>query len=133
MADTILHLLSPAYLFNRSLGPFRSDLAYIVLGLIIAGMLFSLIYRRICKKGDLFAKKVAHQVFNLALIMGFFGLLLLFVRQEGATYISAPIFLLIWAIITALWLIKIARYRFVVVPKRREQLSAEAQKKKYLS
>jgi hypothetical protein len=77
-------------------------------------------------------KKAARRLFTLAWTMGWIGIFLWIFRQVGALYISAPILLLIWAIISLIWLVMILKYWFITVPRRRKQLNQEVGKKLYM-
>ena len=105
MIDQIIHLLSPSYLFNKNLGAFQSNLAYIFAGFNIVLIIIAIICRRLAKKGDLFARKAAQKYGSFAWTMGAIGIILYVFRQINVFYISAPILVLIWAIVLIIWLI----------------------------
>ncbi|MAG29066.1 hypothetical protein CL632_02890 [bacterium] len=130
--DTILHLLSPAYLFNRNLGPYQSDLAYVFVGINIVLIIIAIISRRLAKKRDLFAQKAAHKFGSLAWTMGAIGIILYVFRQINVFYLSAPAFVLIWLIITGIWLILVLKYWLRTAPKRRKQVSGSTVKDEYM-
>ena len=129
----LLNLLSPGYLFQRNIGPFISPLASFFLLALVLGMLITLWLKvKFVKKKDIFAKKAARRLFSLVWTMGWIGIFLWLFRQINALYISAPIFLLIWAMISLVWLGMILNYWFRTVPRRRKQLNQETGKKLYL-
>ena len=129
---TILHLLSANYLFHKSLGPFTSNMAWVFLGIVVFLMFAGLVTKRASKNRDLFSRKAARKFFAFSWTMGIIATLLVFFRQVGALYISAPIFLLIWLVIAIFWFMLVLRYVLVVAPGRRKALMEDEQKKKYL-
>ncbi|MBI2636873.1 MAG: hypothetical protein HYW81_01630 [Parcubacteria group bacterium] len=130
--STLLHLLSPAYLFNRNPGPFTSDLALVFVGVSIAIIAVAVVVRLGARKGDRFAKKSAANYSSFAWTMGLIGIILYGLRQINTVYLSAPVFILIWAVVLVFWLTLVLNYRIRVVPKRREAVSREAGKRNYL-
>ncbi len=129
----LLNLLSPSYLFRPNLGPFVSPLAWVFLFALVLGMLLTLWLKvKFVKNKDIFAKKAARRLFSLVWTMGWIGIFLWLFRQINALYISAPVFLLIWAIISLIWLVIILKYWFITVPNRRRQLNQETGKKLYM-
>lgn len=129
----ILNLLSPDYLFQRNIGPFTSNLAWVFLGLLGLGLLVMLWLRlKVAKNKDIFTRKVIKKFFSLVWTMGWIGIILWTFRQIKAQYVSAPILLLIWALISAVWLGFVLRYWLKIVPGRRKRLALEASRKQYL-
>ncbi|MBU2575652.1 hypothetical protein KKF64_00980 [Patescibacteria group bacterium] len=132
MTDQILHLLSPAYLFHKSLGPFQSNLAYIFAVFNVLLILIAIISRRLAKNKDLFAKKAVQKYGAFAWTMGSIGIILYIFRQINVLYLSAPIIVLIWLVILIIWLILVLKYRFFVVPIRRKDLMQDKGKREYI-
>lgn len=130
--DTLLHLLSPDYLFNKNHGPFTSDLAGVFLWFNVALIVFVVLVKWFAKKGDIFAKKSASKFSSLGWTMGLIGIILYGFRQINVLYLSAPVFILIWAIIVIVWLILALNYQFRTAPKRRKQVSRESGNRDYL-
>jgi len=129
----ILNLLSPTYLFNKNLGPFTSSLAWVFLGLLVLGLLVTLWLRlKVAKNKDIFTKKVIKRFFSLVWTMGWIGIILWMFRQVNAQFVSAPFLLLIWALISAVWLGFVLKYWLKTVPDRRKRLALEASRKQYL-
>ncbi len=125
--------IDPVYLFNRNLGPFTSKLAYLLLlGLFLAMFAAWFIKRKTVKDGDIFAKKASRRFFAAIWTMAIIGIFLWVFRQINVAYLSAPILFLVWFLITAVWLLLIAKYWFKVVPERRGKISGEVIKKQYL-
>lgn len=130
--DTIFHLLSPTYLFARSLGPFASNWAWVFFAFNILLIADAVIIRRWARKKDIFSQKAAQKYYALAWTMGLIGLILWSFRQLGAFYISAPIGILIWLAILLVWLGFVLYYWLIKAPRRRRQLRVERAKKDYL-
>ena len=101
MIDTILHLLSPAYLFNKNLGEFTSDLAVVYISFNVGLIVLAILIPRLAKKGDLFANKASSKFKSFAWTMGAFGIILYIFRQINIFYLSAPILILVWLIISS--------------------------------
>ena len=130
--QTIFNLLSPSYLFHRSLGPSSSNLIWVFVGILVFLMIASYFYFRLAKTKDIFIKKAAIKFVSLFWTMGIMGIILVLLRQINTVYISAPILLLIWLLIAIIWLLIILKYRFKTVPKRRKDLMQESGKRSYL-
>jgi len=64
--------------------------------------------------------------------MGSIGIVLYIFRQINVFYLSAPIIVLIWAIVFVIWLMLVLKYLFFVAPKRRKDLMQETGKREYL-
>lgn len=129
----ITNLFSASYLFNRSLGPFTSPVAWVFLvGLVLlmAGSWF--FDKKIASKKDIFVKKASSRFFTFSWTMAWIGIVLWVFRQINVLYLGAPIFLLVWLIISLVWLGFILNYWFRIVPKRRQNLLEEKKKNKYL-
>jgi len=132
MMDQIIHLLSPTYLFHKSLGPYQSNLVYIFVGVCVLLIFIAIICRRLAKDKDLFAKKAAQKYGSFAWTMGAIGIILYIFRQINVFYLSAPILILIWGIVLIIWLILVLKYKFLIVPKRRKDLMQEQSKREYI-
>ena len=130
--ETILHLLSPAYLFNKNHGPFTSDLAVLFIGFDVGLIILAIIIRRLAKKSDIFGKKAAHKFGNLAWTMGAIGIILYIFRQINILYLSAPFVILVWLAVLIIWLILVINYRYRIVPKRRHAIKTGSQKDEYI-
>ena len=130
--DTLLHLFSPPYLFNKNHGPFTSDLGGVFLWFNIGLIVLAILVQWFVKKRDIFAKKAASKFGSLSWTMGLVGIILYSFRQINVLYLSAPIFILIWLIILVIWLILVLNYQFRTVPKRRKQVSRESGSRDYL-
>ena len=130
--DTLLHLLSPAYLFNKNHGPFTSNLASVFLWFNIGLLALAILVKWFAKKGGKFAKKTASKFGSLAWTMGLLGIILYSFRQINVLYLSAPVFILIWGIVVVMWLMLVLNYRFNTVPERRKQVSREQGDRDYL-
>jgi len=130
--DIIRHLLSSSYLFNRYPGPFTSVLAYYLIGFIVFAMVFALFVKAKAKKGDILAKKTAQKLFSLAWTMGWIGIIFWTFRQINVFYLSAPIFWLIWLLVSIGWAALVFKYVIFVAPKRRKDIEQFKKKKDYL-
>lgn len=129
----IMNLFSPSYLFNKNLGPFTSSLAWIFVGLLGLGLLVTLWLRlKVAKNKDIFAKKAIKKLFTLVWTMGWIGIILWTFRQINAQFVSAPFLLLIWALISVVWLGFVLWYWLKIAPDRRKRLALEASRKQYL-
>lgn len=133
MLSIVKDFLSPAYLFNKNLGPFVSRLAWLFLGGVILVMIAAWLVRaKLVKSRDIFAKKTAKKFFNLTLTMGSLTVVLWGFRQTNVLYLSAPILLLAAALMALIWLGFVIYYWKITAPCRRAQLSQESQRRRYL-
>ena len=130
--NTILHLLSPSYLFAPALGAFTSPLAWVYLSFNVLLILIAIVFEKLAKNKDKFVQKTAQKYSALAWVMGLIGIILYIFRQLGAFYLSAPIGILLWLAVLLVWAGFIAHYWFIYVPKRKKALKGENLKKKYL-
>ncbi len=130
--ETITHLLSSQYLFNKALGPFTSELATVFLVVVLVGMIAGSIVSRMLAKQDIFGKKIAQKIRAFVWTMGPIAFILFLFRQLYVLYLGAPVFLLIWLIVGILWAGYIAHYWMKVVPVRREQVKKDSSKRDYL-
>ena len=130
--STILQLFSPQYLFNRNLGPFTSNLAWVFVYGLVGLIILVIILKKLAKKRDKFAQKAAAKFSALAWTMGLVGIILWSFRQINVFYLSAPVLLLIWLIISLIWFCFILHYALVRAPRRRREIARQAQNRTYL-
>lgn len=129
----ITNLFSAGYLLNKGIGPFTSPLAWFFLAFLMVAMVGSWFFKKkIAKNKDIFTKKVSARLFVICWTMGWIGIILWIFRQINVLYLGAPIFLLIWAVISLIWLLFILNYWLRTVPKRRKRLFEEMKKRQYL-
>lgn len=128
-----MNFISPAYLFNKNLGPFTSALAWYFLGSLAAVMIAVwLIRQKALKNKDIFAKKAANKLFQSVWVIGWIIIVFWVFREINVMYLSAPVWLLLSVATGLVWLMFVAYYWFKTVPKRRAQLGREGSKKRYL-
>ncbi len=129
--STILHLLSSQYLFNKNLGPFTSNLAWVFVYGLVGLIILAAILKKLAQKRDRFTQKALSRFSILAWTMGLIGIVLWSFRQINVFYLSAPILLLVWLLVALVWLGFIVHYLFIRAPRRRREIEAEARKREY--
>ncbi len=128
------NLLTLNYWFNLRPEPWLLTsfrLLVAILGtMVILGFLASLFVSK--NKNDNLKKKFWNKVRNLCLLIGFAGLILVFARQEGFSFLSMPFLLLLLCLWAAFWAYRVFRYITRVMPERREEQKKKEEKEKYL-
>ena len=128
----ILNLLSPSYLFRWNLGPFTTNPVWYFIGILVGLMVFAYFNLKLAEKKDIFTKKVAIKFLAFAWSISISGIILVLFRQVNATYISAPVILLVWLGIAIVWFAHVAFYKLKTIPNRRKELKQEAGKRNYI-
>lgn len=82
--------------------------------------------------GEKIWKKFYAKIINLLLFGGAFGLILIFSRYEGISYLGSRLFLLILFLSLAFWAMIIIWYRFKILPKKIKELQKQKAFEKYL-
>lgn len=130
--STLLHLLSPQYLFHKNLGPFTSSLAWVFVYGCVGMIILAVILKKLAKKRDKLSQKAAAKFSALAWTMGMLAIILWAFRQINVFYLSAPILLLVWLVVALVWLGFILYYAVVRAPRRRREIAAQSRKGEYL-
>lgn len=125
--------ISLAYLFNKNLGPFTSNLAWYFLGGILLLMIITWLIRfKLVKNKDIFAKKAAKKLFQVIWVMGWIMVFFWVFREINVMYLGAPVFLVLGGLVAIIWLVFVTFYWFKTVPNRRTQLGQQGNRKRYL-
>ena len=95
-------------------------------------MVFAYFNLKLAEKKDIFTKKVAIKFLAFAWSISISGIILVLFRQVNATYISAPVILLVWLGIAIVWFAHVAFYKLKTIPNRRKELKQEAGKRNYI-
>ena len=122
-----------SYLFDLQPAIYPSTINLMVgfFGLIlIAGMVIK-IYNKINKLEKIKAK-LLEKYANLLLTLGFLGLALTWFRYERINLLSARFWLLLWLMLTIIWLYKILNYQFKTLPKIKKDSENKKLLQKYL-
>lgn len=128
----IAKFVQPAYLTD--LQPSVSTEAVVTLGVIfvalcVAGIAAAVMARRPHEH----TVQVLYGRYSwMLLTLGVLGLILLWFRYEGAYFMSARWWLVLWALGLIAWLIPILRYQRREIPRARQQRLARQQMQKYL-
>ncbi len=69
---------------------------------------------------------------NLGLAMGFLGLLLMFFRQEHIPFLAWRFWLLLWVVVTVIWVYHLARYALKRMPEIKAEEERRISIEKYL-
>lgn len=129
-------LFDPAFIFNPALGtlsPAFAKFFYFFLGtLLIAALASHLIMRIQEKKKNTPLKIMWRKLSNFFLVMGVFGFVLFFFRQQKAYWISMPFFAYLWFISGLVWLGFIMRWSQTKKKKLQTEILERQEKEKYL-
>lgn len=102
----------------------------VVFGTLIIIGIFSNITAKKTKDG--LKIKVYKKMFHAGLTMGVLGYIYIFLAVEGIAVFSSRLILMIWALVTAVWIGFIVKYLKIDVPKNREKITAKRDFEKYL-
>lgn len=86
-------------------------------GLLVAlSFAFRSVYRKL-KKSDRFMSYVWRRMATASLVMGVFGLVMVFFRYQGVPLFGMRLWYIVWLVGAIAWSISIARYRYQELPK----------------
>ncbi len=129
----LIKFLQPAYLFE--LRPFTTwntiESIMVFFGLIVLAGIIIKIYKEI-KKGEKFQAKLLEKIISLCIVMGVLGILLTWLRYERVQILSARFWLIVWLIVTLIWLYPIVKYYLKVVPEAKKRSEEKKLYSKYL-
>lgn len=129
---SIKHLFSGSYWFSQPESATALSLwLYVALffGLLIAGLVVRLIAR---VQTDNARRTLMYRWSSLGLTMGLFGAIWLFFRQERIALFGWRMWLLLWDIVTIVWIYKIVHYMTRRMPEIKKYQEAKQVKEKYL-
>ncbi|MFA6422723.1 MAG: hypothetical protein WCV92_04990 [Candidatus Buchananbacteria bacterium] len=98
--------------------------------MVVAGLGIK-VYEKVKKLSPIMCKLI-DKYFAMLVVMGFLGILLSWFRYEGAYFVSARFWTVVWVIGIIVWLADILRYQFVVVPLAKKQAEQKKNFTKYL-
>lgn len=134
MIEYIVNFFRPNVLFQMYPSPFEGRGLQILL--LIFSLFFllglSLVYIIQSRRYDTIVNKGLKKIRTLFFIMSIMGYMYTFFAYEGAPFLSARIWFLIWFIITLVWLFFCLRYFRRELPKFREDLRKKRIYEKYL-
>jgi len=124
------NLLTWNFWFNLNPGDLISSTQNIFIGFIVALAILALLIAIIKQKKSTY-KGFFNRLYGFCLSNSLIGLLLLFFDYEAVPFFSARFWLALWAIEMLIWAIFIIK-KLKNIPKRKRQLEAEKEMKKYL-
>lgn len=108
-----------------------TDGLYKYLAIIFGLMLVTAVILIFRKPKEIY-RKLNSKLITLLLIIGFFGLVLIFFRFEAIPYLSSRLMLLILFLIFLIWGILIIYYRFMILPREIKKKKEKENFEKYL-
>lgn len=136
MSISFARLFDPLFIFNPVLNPMHSWLTKILYILFSLSVIISIILKimsvKQAKNKNLPAKKLLQKLTNFFATLGILGLLLTFIRQARAYFISMPLFFYIFILAMLIWLFFIMRWNFTKKKQLVDSINAKKAKEKYL-
>lgn len=129
----VKYFFDPSHLLTLR-PPIMSTRAVIILAVTFGAMILAAILGTIMAKKtkDGLRIKALRRLTTAGWTMGTIGFVYLFFAAEGVVLLSARFFLVIIAIVTAVWLGFILRYWVVALPRTRAEIDQKRQFNKYL-
>lgn len=126
-------LLSTSFWFDVRPLPFATLYLWIFIGILAAAIIFGFacVYIRAKKSGPL-AWKVWSKLVHWAFSFGLVGLILVFFKEERIIYLGMRVWLILWGLISLLWLGFVLKFILVETPKIKEEKRRKEEIKKYL-
>lgn len=129
---SVLNLLHLDYWFSQ---PFTAR--GLALWLLVGGFLLFIVVGLVFKilsqyQENKFKKALLKRSGSLGITMGFLGLMWMFFRQERVAFLAWRFWLLLWAVITAVWGYRLARYALKRIPEIKSEDERRANIEKYL-
>jgi cytochrome c oxidase subunit IV len=133
MINYLLHFFNPVYLFNLRPAIIQQTnlivlIAFFGLLIVLAG--FSRLL--VIKTKDGLKIKAYRRFSHLFLTIGILGLIYLFFAWQGVAILSARFWPLVLAIVALVWLVFIAKYLLMEIPKLRREIENKRKFEKYL-
>ena len=129
---SVLNLLHLDYWFSQPFTARGSTLWLLVGGFllfIVAGLVFKILSQyQENKSKRLFLRRSG----NLGITMGFLGLMWMFFRQERIAFLAWRFWLLLWVVITLIWVFRLARYALKRIPEIKAEEARRVALEKYL-
>lgn len=121
-----------SYWFSQPLTA-RGAVMWAWVGGFLAIVLFGLVMQilRLYQKQK-WSKEISRRFGNWGVNMGLWGLLWMFFRQERIAFLAWRFWVIIWLVVTAIWLYRLLYYVIKRVPKIKEEEAVKELKNKYL-
>src|SRR3989344_905002 len=123
MIEYLKYFFNPSHLFSLR-PPAMNMRAILILSVTFVLLIIFGIFSQIMTKKTKDGLKIKgwRQFFHLCFTMGIIGLVYLFFAAEGVTLFSNRFLLIIWLVITLIWLGFIIKYMILDVPKNRAKI-----------
>lgn len=102
----------------------------VIFGLFIIFGFFSKLKAK--KINDGLKSKAWQRLYYLGVSMGIIGFVYIFFAWQGVALLAARFWLLIWMIVIIVWLVFIAKYLYIQVPKLRKNINTKRDFEKYV-
>ena len=100
------------------------------LAIIGSGLLWFSLFRR--ERQYPILARVRERTVRFLFASGFVGLILVFFRWQGIPYFASRIWLLLWIVVTIVWLVRLLMYLLKKFPKERKIENNRMLKERYL-
>ncbi|KKR35393.1 MAG: hypothetical protein UT67_C0002G0017 [Candidatus Magasanikbacteria bacterium GW2011_GWA2_40_10] len=97
--------------------------------LIVAGLIYKILSQYQKEKSQ---RLVLKKCGSLGITMGFIGLVWMFFRQERVAFLAWRFWLLLWFVLTSIWVFRLVRYSFKRIPEIKAEEIKRANLEKYL-
>ena len=133
MIEYLQYFFNPSHLFSLR-PPAMSGRAAVILAVIFGILIIVGVFSNITSKKtkDGLKIKIYKKMFRAGLTMGILGYIYIFLAVEGIAVFSSRLMLLIWVVVTVIWIGFIVKYLKIDVPKNREKIVAKRNFEKYL-
>lgn len=133
MPINFIKFFTPSYLFDLRPTIDRETAIFLLVffGILIIGGIIARIMQG-TKKHDQYIAKLFSKYVSLLVTMGLIGVVLVWFRYETAAIFSARFWLVLWVILFAIWLVKIVKYQYTVIPQAKEKSEQRKIFNKYL-
>lgn len=132
MLEYLKYFFNLSHLFSlqpKAMKPRALIILAVVFGVfVVAGLLCKIS----AKKIDALKAKGFNRLFHLLFTMGLLGGLYLFFAWQGAALLSARFWLIIWLLVTLVWIFFIIKYLVLEVPAKRREIDQRRRFEKYL-
>lgn len=122
-------LINPSYLFDTN-PPYQWDFLWRAIGIYGALIIVAIMIKIFLRSPDY--EKIKNSLFTLGLTCGLIGLLLVFFRFEGISFLSARFWHLILLLVFLIWLAIIIFYSIKKLPEEIKERKEKEWREKFL-
>lgn len=130
----LIDIISLGFWFSLNPGPisykFQLALTWLFGGILILAVIFRILL--IVQRKKVLIIKFWRKLFQLTLVMGLVGFVLLFFFYEGVPILGARFWFLLWILVFIVWLVFILIFLILKIPKIKKETEEKKQFEKYL-